>query len=370
MATEDTIQASENAIEPAPSRRQASAAVRPEEEGRRSSAGRVKSRESDAVPDGVRKKFVRVRNTYYFPDGVAAFVDRGNRLTTSSENTEVIRSLVAIAESRGWDSITVTGTDRFRKEAWFAAHTAGLDVIGYQLTEFERQRVARAAARQSAGPMEERNDHTESAPTETRGGLLTGRLVDHGRAAYQNDPKAPISYFIKLETGAGDRLIWGVDLERAFRESLTKPQVGDEVSLRSLRREPVRVKTTTRDEGGEVIGERDLDAYRNRWVIEKRGFFEVRAEAARTVRDASMDPKRAVKQHPELVGTYLQIHAAELAAKRFRDSQDRELFVQKVRSALADAIARGEPLPPVRLRERATERAPRLPESQPAPVRG
>jgi hypothetical protein len=53
----------------------------------------------------------------------------------------------------------------------------------------------------------------------------------------------------------------------------------------------------------------------------------------------------------------LQVHAAELAAKQFRDREDQQRFVAQVRSALADAVARGEPLPPVRLRESAPERA-------------
>jgi hypothetical protein len=129
------------------------------------------------------------------------------------------------------------------------------------------------------------------------------------------------------------------------------------------------VRAQKRDADGALI-EHDLDTHRNRWIIEKRGFFEVRAQAARTVRDISIDPKQAVKQHPELGGTYLQIRAAELAAKRLRDPEDRERFVQKVRSALADSVARGEPLPAVRLRERAPTRAPQAPEREPAPVRG
>ena len=57
------------------------------------------------------------------------------------------------------------------------------------------------------------------------------------------------------------------------------------------------------------------------------------------------------------MGTYLQVRAAELAARRLRDPEDRERFVSQVRSALADGVARGEPLPPVRLRERTAERA-------------
>lgn len=69
-----------------------------------------------------------------------------------------------------------------------------------------------------------------------------------------------------------------------------------------------------------------------------------------------MDPKQAVKTHPELAGTYLQMQAAKLAARRFRDPADQQRFVAQVRSALADSIARGEPLPPVRLRERSPAR--------------
>jgi hypothetical protein len=329
------------------------------------------------VPEEVLRRFVQIKNRYYFPDGARAFTDRGTRLTTGSENTEVIRSLVQIAEARGWSEITVRGTERFRKEAWAAAHTVGIEVRGYRPTEIEQARLVRAKGRQGPGPVEDSiSEGARSTPPEepkTRArenneGLLAGKLVDHGRATYHHDRHATMSYFVKLETSRGDRTIWGVDLERAFKESLTKPEIGDEIGLRSVRQDPVKVRTQDRDEAGELI-ERNLETHRNRWIIEKRSFFEERAAAAQTVRDTSVDPKRAVKQHPELAGTYLQVHAAELAAKRMRDPQDRALFVAKVRAALADGIARGEPLPAVRLRVRTTQRAPRAPEREPAPAR-
>ena len=331
------------------------------------------------VPEHIRKRFVQVGRHYHFPDGTRAFTDRGGRLTTPSENTEVIRSLITIAQSRGWNAITVQGTDRFRKEAWFAARLAGLEVRGYRPTDFEHARVARTLARGRDGPVREAQENASndrgrrdfSGGTEgpgarregkaerhaRRDGLLTGKLIDHGRATYRHDPREPMSYFVKIETPRGDRTIWGVDLERAFRESLTRPEVGDDVGLRAVRQDAVTVRTPERDADGKVVAQRELTTHRNRWIIEKREFFEARAEAARTLRDRAMDPKRAVKRHPELVGTYLQVHAAELAARHFRDPEDRERFVGQVRSALADAVARGEPLPPVRLRDRATERA-------------
>jgi hypothetical protein len=45
--------------------------------------------------------------------------------------------------------------------------------------------------------------------------------------------------------------------------------------------------------------------------------------------------------------------AAELASRGLRDPEDQRRFVAQVRGALADHIERGEPLQPVRLRERA-----------------
>lgn len=369
LATPDEAPSSgaraENSVRPTKTRRKVPApptedTKRPGERAREAPAVRV-------VPEEVKKRFVQVRNKYYFPDGARAFTDRGDRLTTPSENTEVVRSLIVIAKSREWNEITVRGSERFRKEAWLAGRMAGLEVRGYRPSEIEQEHLVRTLARQNAVAAGE-TPESPGKPTLSAGdaelrrperpkGLLTGRLIDHGRATYQHEPSAPMSYFVKLETPRGDKVIWGVDLERAVKESLSKPDIGDEVGLRAVRQDAVKVKTTERDAEGKPVGQRDLDTHRNLWVIEKRGFFEDRAEAARIVRDVSVDPKQAVKTHPELVGTYLQVHAAELAAKRFRDPKDRERFVARVRSALADSVARGEPLPAVRLRERASERA-------------
>jgi putative DNA primase/helicase len=184
-----------------------------------------------------------------------------------------------------------------------------------------------------------------------------------------------MSYFIRLETPAGDREIWGVDLHRAFKESLTQPRIGDEVGVRSIRREAVKVWAPELDAEGQVVGEKRLETHRNAWVVEKREFFKARAQAARTFRDPRIDQQQGVKRNPELVGTYLQLHAAELAAKSIRDPEDQLRFVASVRHALADSIGRGEPLRPVRLKEPAPERtdarasAAPPPEREPTPVR-
>jgi putative DNA primase/helicase len=317
---------------------------------------------------------VQVGRKYYFQDGAHAFTDRGGRLTTPSENTEVIRGLVAIAERRGWTDITVSGTERFRKEAWFTARLAGLEVRGYRPTEFEQERLAREAARTTRSPDVSAPSLTSSegreaersepkAPGGARRGqdaLLIGRLVDHGRAPYRYDPQQPLSYFATIETERGERTFWGVDIERAFKESLTQPKIADEVGLRALRQDAVTVKAPKRDANGQVIGEEELQTHRNRWIVEKREFFDARAAAAGTVRNPSVAPREAVREHPELAGTYLYIKGAEeIARRRIRDPADQQRFVETVRGALAESIARGEPLAAVRLRERTSVRAER-----------
>jgi hypothetical protein len=61
------------------------------------------------------------------------------------------------------------------------------------------------------------------------------------------------------------------------------------------------------------------------------------------------------------------LHAAELAAKTLRNPEDQRRFVASVRTALADAVARGEPLSPVPLKENAAQR--REPRARAAPDR-
>jgi len=330
------------------------------------------TKRSDSVPEEVKRRFVEVKNKYYFPDGARAFTDRGTRLTTPSENTEVVKSLVEIARARGWTEVTVRGTERFRQQAWTAARLAGIEVRGYSPTKIERGDLDRTLKRQKDQPQvndverdPSRQGVSAAARNDGRASLIAGALVDQRRAPYRHDPKEAMSYFVKLKTSGGERTVWGVDLERAHRESVTQPKVGDDVALRAVRAESVKVKA--RDREGNPTSE-EIETRRNRWVFEKHEFFVERAQAAHTIRDTAIGAQAGAKSHPELVGTYLQVHAAELAAKRMRDPDDQKRFVQLVRSRLADSIARGEPLPAVLLKDPQVKREPKTPKRAEARV--
>lgn len=99
------------------------------------------------VPASVARRFLKVETEYYFPDKSLAFSDRGDKLATRGAHPEVVRSLVEIAQARGWTSITVKGTDEFRRSAWMEAAQAGMKVAGYQPTALDLAELANRPAR-------------------------------------------------------------------------------------------------------------------------------------------------------------------------------------------------------------------------------
>jgi hypothetical protein len=185
-------------------------------------------------------------------------------------------------------------------------------------------------------------------------GLIVGRLLAYGAAPYQFRAAEDPSFFVRLQTQRGERLLWGKDLARAIAAATTQPKIGDMVGARRVGRESVTVVSRA--------SQAEQSVYRNRWIVEKAPFFAERARLARQVRDSQADVRRAVKSQPELLSTYLSLRGAqELADKRFANPADRERFVALVREAMASSIKNGEPLPDVRLRERAVQSTPAKP---------
>ena len=147
------------------------------------------------IPDHIRKRFVQVGHRYYFSDGAHAFTDRGTRLVTPSENTEVVKSLIAIAEARGWAARSrSTGSERFRKEAWAAASALGLKVRGYTPTEFERAHLARKLAREAAPSPEVASQSAPrgTGPQHRSPARPRSAQGSHHRAAHRSWRRPPI----------------------------------------------------------------------------------------------------------------------------------------------------------------------------------
>ena len=101
---------------------------------------------SSLVPESVARRFLKVESEYYFQDRTPAFSDCGSKLATRGANLEIVRSMVEIAKARGWGTITVKGTEAFRRSAWMEATQDGLTVAGYKPTSLDLAALANRPA--------------------------------------------------------------------------------------------------------------------------------------------------------------------------------------------------------------------------------
>lgn len=183
----------------------------------------------------------------------------------------------------------------------------------------------------------------EDKPFRRGGELLVGRLVAHGAANYEFRAAQAPSYYLKLLTNRGERTIWGKGLHGALKTSPANPKIGDVIGAQRTGRVSVQVNSQ--------------EKFKTLWEIDAPAVFVARARRARLLRDSQTDAREAVRAHPELKSTFLSLRsAAELAAHRIANPEDREKFLSLVREAISGSIRRGEPLPEVRLRERDKER--------------
>lgn len=141
------------------------------------------------MPPSVASRFLQVEREYFFQDQTPAFSDRGNKLATRGTNPEVVRSFIEIAQARGWDAVTVAGTEEFRRSAWLEASRHGMLVTGYKPTALDLAGLANSPARNSVerraslGGSPRPNASTADVPLE-RG--------EPAHPAGQAEPKAPI----------------------------------------------------------------------------------------------------------------------------------------------------------------------------------
>ena len=187
---------------------------------------------------------------------------------------------------------------------------------------------------------------TPASPRPSIDRLTVGKLIDHGRARHEFHPQGHPSYYVKILTDDGPRTIWARGLERALAKSRTQPQVGDVIGVRENNIAPVSFITRTRNAEGLVVATRQADTPRPHWVIEKLEDFDLRAAAARALRDPTLSRREAVLTHRELAPAYWLLDAAQkYAADRWDNPKTVQTFVGAVRETLALTIERGIELP-------------------------
>jgi hypothetical protein len=299
---------------------------------------RGKEEQSRAVPASVAARYLQVEDKFYSHDKKLAFIDSGAKLRAESNGIDVVRSLVEIAEARGWESVNVTGTKDFRRQVWREAAQRGIEVRGYEPTEIERaglrraeasrtpNEIAEAARTQAPGRTFDSEGVSQKAPPPATGReVYEGVLMAYGPEDYKFEPGKP-SYQVRVSTGKQIVPLWGIGLGPALAES--GATLGDRVVIERLGREAVNVN--------------GAQAQRGVWTIQK-----VSPE-----KEAPAAEMKAPTKQPDPPAVQATMRAAELFAdERIERPEDRQRFLDMLRKTLDAAKARGETIPEPKIKE-------------------
>lgn len=299
------------------------------------------------VPDAIQRRYRQVDDRYFFPDRTLAFIDDGSRIRVHTENREVMHSVIAIAEARGWRVIELRGTEAFRQGMWREAALRGIEARGYQPTEAEVHQAERARPRNQ--PVEASVDRDGARePRALRDGPrppINGVLVAAAAAPYQFDSKQRESFYVKVRTEVGDRTIWGVDLERALAESASQPRIGDSIVLTQHGTRPINLRAPARNDAGELIGERKIVAQRARWSIETPEHMRDLRQQARLLRTGEILAEASLDTSATLATAAAGLKLAEQYARRVTvDGPSQERLVEAIRDRMAAAVEQGHTL--------------------------
>lgn len=366
-------------------------------------ASEAEKAEGFKVPDEIKRRYLATENKFFFRDekNKLAFEDRGRKMVTEHNDPDVAKSLVDLAEAKGWNKIKVAGHDEFKREVWLQATLKGIEVTGYKPKEVDYaklQEMQSARAKNSVERDEGRDvtgqqkgkdkdvrvpeeERAYAAPGQDKSANFKGKLVEHGRANYDFDEKKEQSYFVKIETENGTKMHWGVDLGRAMEHAGAK--IGEMIELARLGKRPVTVQEKEFDGDGKLIGHKAVETERVEWSVggieqskaaTKAADVSVKGSTAKTVdiempvavvkakeQNAELTPaksKDAAAKVPELKGEYMvpvSVFAEVLKEKGYSAKTIERAQVEATKR-LGAMAEKGQPAPGVKVFDRNAER--------------
>ena len=299
----------------------------------------INSHDDNSEKQSAGRKIVLTKSDYALPEKILAdykvqdgkftdiktdalrFEDHGKKLSTPVEDRAVIADMIAVAAAKNWPTLELKGTDNFKQIAWLEASALGMGTKNYtpnerdleQLDHLKRERgmtsdkpaiagapdktgnsIEVVVGRERTSPEVATEAPAKPAPKTEKPGVPsiatadpahdtvrddrpTGKLLDHGPAKFNFNPKENDNYFVKLDTANGEKVIWGKDLERAISEAAVKK--GDSVTLTRKGSEDVVVDRNKLDDNGRIVGKESIDAFRNKWEVKP---VEIKVERSMT----------------------------------------------------------------------------------------
>ncbi|WP_179197476.1 LPD7 domain-containing protein [Caballeronia sordidicola] len=107
----------------------------------------VMTKDGYAVPEAIASRYVvRDGDFWRFDEKDPSnadkhepkFTDKGPRLATREDDRGTAADMVTVAQAKGWQQITLKGSEPFRRNAWMEAQLAGIKTHGFEPKEQDR----------------------------------------------------------------------------------------------------------------------------------------------------------------------------------------------------------------------------------------
>jgi hypothetical protein len=127
-------------------------------------AGKELGRGDYVVPRSVAHSYTEMDGKFYTKDVKnprVVFEDQGNKLSTATTDPKAVANMVALAKAKQWDTLKVSGSQEFRREAWLQAESQGIKTSGYTPKEADLaalETLRRERATNIIQPMRERQE--------------------------------------------------------------------------------------------------------------------------------------------------------------------------------------------------------------------
>jgi hypothetical protein len=115
--------------------------------GNEISSPAVMTKDGYAVPETIASRYV-VRDGDFWRfdekdsgdtrDHTPSFTDKGPRLATAGHDRGTVADMVAVAQAKGWQQVTLKGSEAFRRNAWVETQLAGIKTQGFEPKERDR----------------------------------------------------------------------------------------------------------------------------------------------------------------------------------------------------------------------------------------
>ena len=127
--------------------------------GNEISSPAVMTRDGYAIPEAIASRYV-VRDGDFWrfdekdpgnsDNHKPKFTDKGPRLATGGEDRGTAADMVTVAIAKGWQQVTLKGTEVFRRNMWMEATLAGMKTHGFEPQEQDRAMLEEARRERDA----------------------------------------------------------------------------------------------------------------------------------------------------------------------------------------------------------------------------